>query len=645
MATLNLSSHKQASYHIGGGGMYWMTACTAYDTWDEDNSQYQYRIATIDFPWSSIPQGSIINSAILNMRITSSGLNNTQFYRIQSPIDWQGSWGYVWGQPARYLTHDTALTTTYNISPFAVPTLNSFDVTNIVKRIISMGGGGICLGRWGSGPGSYSYAAVDTTEGNMPYLSVDYTPPNTAPTAPTVWLGTSSPSNLGYTYVNFQHNDPDGNNTQSYYQVVGSNNGFATYSTDTGKIAGSIVPHAIQVTIPFEGDWQFAVKTWDSYNVESPWGYSTILRVDRTAPPVPILKPSKTGWTTDAIVNVTIDRGIDNWSGLGDTYFRTTGAHNDDWTKLTGPDVRYSNVSVGNEGTTWLAIRSYDKTGNYVDNSTYVYIDRTPPTIVSTQGYSYSNQTTGTRRVWAYGVSDNLSGISHVAYGLARPGESLVPQGNAVISGSDAYADIPLTVQGEYTVSFTANDNAGNVGSTSLTKFFVDSVRANDPNSSVVYDETTATFSWSAFSDPNPSSGRATTDFYLGEWNGSAWVGTMLFNGSDIGNVTSKSITGLKEGTRYRYTVTYHDNAGNESAYTYREFVTKKKIGEYRIGKGSGMVSIPIYDPSSGVLGSKAVRTAIADGTVGCFETVELTDPLASPIRISMPQGIKALSK
>lgn len=172
-----------------------------------------------------------------------------------------------------------------------------------------------------------------------------------------------------------------------------------------------------------------------------------------------------------------------------------------------------------------------------------------------------------------------------------------------------------------------------------------DVAKPADPNPTVVYGTTTATITWNAFNDPAPSSGRATTDFYLGQWNGTSYT-NLLFNGVDVGNITSKTVTGLVPGARYRYTVTYHDNVGNESFFTYKEFITKKQVGEDHIKNNAGqVVVVPLYDPASGVLGNKAYRKALNNGVVGCYELVPTTDPNAAHIHVQTSTGIMSLSK
>ncbi|MEF3302385.1 Ig-like domain repeat protein [Paenibacillus sp. GYB003] len=343
-------------------------------------------------------------------------------------------------------------------------------------------------------------------------------------------------------------------------------------------------------------------------------------------------------------------------SGVSSVKFPTNGPNTDfvwyDGIKDGATNNWYCNIPINNysggaEGLYTTHVYVYDNAGNSaMTHIIETIVDRTAPTISSVQGYSYTNQTSGSRRVWAYGAADAHSGIQTVYCNYKVPGQAPVNSVQCSQSGSDWYADIPLSAQGEYSVDFYALDKAGNwmVGSKTV-YFFVDSQRANDPNPSAVWDTTSVELTWSQFSDPAPSSGRKSTNLYFGEWDGNNWVGTPLYNGTDIGDVTSKTITGLTPGKRYRYTVIYYDNAGNQSAYTFFEFVTKKQIGSYPISASGGVINLPLYDPVSGVTGPIPIRATNSAGIIGALELVSITDPKASPVRVSTAAGIRAISK
>lgn len=306
------------------------------------------------------------------------------------------------------------------------------------------------------------------------------------------------------------------------------------------------------------------------------------------------------------------------------------------------------------EGMYYTDVYAYDNAGNESEHPRITtYVDRTPPSVVSVQGYSYTNQTTGTKRVWIYGVGDDNSGVLRVDTQYRKPGDNTVYSGgNAGRSGDDFYIDVPLSVDGEYTIIFYPYDKAGNVKTGGYeTSFFVDSQRANDPKPSVVWGTSAGTFTWFPFSDPTPSSGLDRTVLHVDRWNGSEWVFDVDINNDGTPdlwyilpdrNQLEHTVTTLIPGTRYRYTVKHFDQAQNESAYTYYEFVTKRKLGEISLSGTAS--SLPIYDMNSGVLGSKELRIAGPFGT-GCFELVATSDASASALRVATSQGIKAVSK
>ncbi|KEQ25589.1 GBS Bsp-like repeat-containing protein [Paenibacillus tyrfis] len=346
----------------------------------------------------------------------------------------------------------------------------------------------------------------------------------------------------------------------------------------------------------------------------------------------------------------------DSWSGVSIVRFPTAGPGSDfQWRDgvRDGSNNWYCDIPINaygnNEGLYTTHVYTYDNAGNngFV-GAISTYVDRTPPTVASVQGFSYTNQTGGTRRVWIYGVADAVSGITSVEAHYVKTGMNWNGPYAAGQSGGDFYFDAPVYAgDGEYLVHFYLWDRAGNQSGPHEVRFFVDSQRANDPNVSVTYGETAANFTWLRFSDPTPSSGYARTLFYLGEWTGSAWVGGApnLFNGTVVStdiNVIEKHVNNLKPGVRYRYTVTHYDKAGNESAYTYREFVTKKQIWAMQYKAGLAQLSLAIYDPNSGVLGSKALRIATPAG-IGCFELVG-TDVTMTNFRVQTPQGVRTIN-
>lgn len=146
---------------------------------------------------------------------------------------------------------------------------------------------------------------------------------------------------------------------------------------------------------------------------------------------------------------------------------------------------------------------------------------------------------------------------------------------------------LPSSPDGTYYWRVSTTDATGWYGSpASVTRSFsIDNVAPNDANASVTaFTSTTATISWSAFSDTAPSSGYWGTAVSLRKWNGSVWVqdnapiqGTVALGDGNIGftdNRTTMSLVGLVAGTQYQYFVTHRDNAGAYGPYSWTTFTT-----------------------------------------------------------------------
>lgn len=444
---------------------------------------------------------------------------------------------------------------------------------------------------------------------------------------------------------------------QTKYRVVGSNNGWATWTYDSGEITSVNKFHDIPFSSLGEGTWHFSVNVMDSAANWSGYNGNYHIIIDRTAPAMGA--PSAQQYTSSTTATVYVD-GVTDAVGMNRVQVyavRPDQSYYDIGNATLVSAGRYSiNVTgLTIEGNWHYDFRAYDNAGNVSNGGNpigaYVMHDTSLPVIGSGDGDRFSNQNSGVIRHTVNNVSDATSGAISATFQIRKSMDNGVTWAawggvfNGTQSGTSWYYDVAISGDGLYQIAVMIYDRAGNASGYYYMSTTIDSVLAADPNPQVVYEQTTATFTWNAFSDTSPSSGWKTTDFFLGEWNGSGYVGTPLFSGTSIGNVTSKVVTGLVAGTRYRYTVTYHDNAGNESGYTYKEFITKKQVGTRKIHKSTGDIILPVYDIASGVLGSKAYRTRCAGGITGCYELVSISDPNASPERINTPQGIRAISK
>ncbi|OMF12346.1 hypothetical protein BK127_23025 [Paenibacillus sp. FSL H7-0331] len=410
-----------------------------------------------------------------------------------------------------------------------------------------------------------------------------------------------------------------------------------------------------------EGTYTTHVYTYDAVGNSAMVG-QILTYADRTPPTLG--NPSPQQYTTGTSATVYVDGVTDSGTGINRVQVyqvRPDGSYYDIGNASAVEGNRYSinvlNINV--EGNWQFHFRAYDNAGNAALGGSYVaaYVmrDTTAPVIGNGDGDRYSNQNSGVIRHTITNVADATSGVARVGVFYRKSTDNGATWGvwstelAAVSSGSNWYYDIPINGDGKYQVDFRAYDRANNVSNNNspYTMYTtIDSALSSDPNPQVIYGTTSASFTWNAFSDPSPSSGRKTTNFTLGEWNGSAYLGTPLFQSADVGNVLSKTVTGLIPGKRYRYTVSYTDNSNNIGSFTYKEFITKKQIGTSKLKTASGgVINLPIYALSSGVLGSKACRVAVAGGTIGCYELVLPTDPNASAKRIYTSQGTYAIAK
>ncbi|MFD0679952.1 MULTISPECIES: Ig-like domain repeat protein [unclassified Paenibacillus] len=633
-----------------------------YGQWGYYEEEYN-AIACIDFDFNSIPAGATINKATLRVYGSKGQVDvgvSTYVDRITS------NWGSNSGLPSSTDANRV------NAPSFTTATSAwyEFEVTGIVRDTRQYGGYGFKFWRPFIYYFSYSQQyilGVASGVSTSPKLIVDYTPSNVAPNAPAItaptWgqnLATRTPT------ITWLFTDPDAGNYQSAYYVELINSVYSAVLWNSGWISSSGTSFTLPAgVITADGAYYLRIQVKDqsgAINAANGNGpdpaFGNTYFISDTTPPT-IGAPSTQQYIAGTTATVYVD-GVTDAIGINRVQvyqMRPDGSYYDIGNATHVGNGRYSINATGiNVDGNWqFHFRAYDNAGNPAINGNYVaaYVmrDTVAPTISSVQGYSYTNVTSGTRRVWAYGVTDNLSGIGTIYCNYKLPNGTQVNSVVCTKSGSDAYVDIPLSQQGEYRMDFYCIDNAGNwmVGSKTA-YFFVDSVISNDPNAAAIYGTTTATIFWQQFYDPTPSSGFSNTKMYLGEWSGSDWVGGTpnLFNGNIVAtdsSVLEKNITGLKAGGRYRYTVIHFDNAGNASSYTYREFATKKKIGEKRIKAGGTTISLPIYDPQSGVVGSTARRITLSGGVVGCYELVATTDVNASPMRLTTTQGIKAISK
>ncbi|MGF9913751.1 DNRLRE domain-containing protein [Paenibacillus ehimensis] len=609
--------------------------------------------AYIQFDVSSIPKGARIHSAKLNVHMIGGGYLNVtiECRRVTSAwSEFETTWN---SKPGLSEVYSSWLSERPDVLDLVFP----FEVTRIVQEWVDQTSPNFGFGLTTVNGNRVFASRTPSGDDIPPHLVVEYST-NTAPNAPGLHTpGHGSITNNRNPVFNWTFSDPDAGDYQTAWQIqisAGDGGAFTNIVIDSGKNTTA----TNQWTFYGLGDNQYyyRIRTWDREDAVSPWSWVPWFGIENTPPTCTGGTPSPRYLKVDpgGSFRVEVTGVSDNWSGVRNVQFAT-------WTEANGQDdIRwYDGVNAGNgtwyfdvpianhgnaEGKYLCHVYAWDNAGNSANIRVIdTYVDRTPPTVASVQGYSYSNQTSGTRRVWIYAAADAVSGIAAVEAHYVKAGMNWNGPHAAGQSGSDFYFDAPIYAgDGEYLVHFYLRDRAGNQSGPHEVRFFVDSQRPNDPNGSVTYGETAATITWLRFSDPTPSSGYERTELIFGEWTGTAWVGGfpnrhMGVVTTDV-NVLEKYFSNLKPGVRYRYTVKHFDKAGNESAYTWREFVTKRKIGEMQYQAGLAQLSLSIYDPESGVLGSKALRIATPAG-IGCFELVA-TNVNHNNFRIQTASGI-----
>jgi hypothetical protein len=554
----------QAPFEVGGGTI----SSTTHQEYTDDGMYEDYHVGYIGFDLSGIPAGSTINSAELklNMYYANPGSPNGDRWWIYRVTSWASSFSYS--------------TSNVTSDPLDITGTYSNHYASVTQLVRDMMGTGVYGFRVHANSILYwSYIQGKDTGFNAPQLTIDYTPPNSAPNTPTASIsGISSnnqPTSASQLTINWVFTDPDGN-TQGYYQVQGSNNGWGSVGYDTGKISSSGA-RSVTTTTLAEGTWQFRVRTWDPSNVISPdYGYTVSVRVDRTQPTassVDGVKYTNTGvrfhlfgvgdgFTGVQTVNVYLRRA-DNSAWLIEG--ATAGQSGDTWYYDFSPPA-------DGQGAHLVRFHIWDWANNLsVAYDTTWYYDTTAPTVSNPNvGATPVNIFNGGTKTVSIDISDNLSGANISDSYWGRP-DGVWTQVGAMAGNGTKSIVVPITIEGTYTVHFYVNDNAGNAGPWpyALT-FVIDRSGPANPSPSITNVKSdSATMNWNAYSD---TSTRSNTFVYLGRWNGSSWV--TVVDGLDVGNVTTYNWTGLAAGTSYQATVVYRDVAGNTSPVSWAAFTT-----------------------------------------------------------------------
>ncbi|MEC0269423.1 hypothetical protein [Paenibacillus anseongense] len=377
-------------------------------------------------------------------------------------------------------------------------------------------------------------------------------------------------------------------NAAEIYTAVSAANDITSWSTptllDIGNITGGLVsspvishdPNSLPATYYY---------MWRRNNSGT---YSDLFVTSNSQPKPPINllvdgKPITGAYTNNK-------RPVFNWtfndSDPGDfqTVFEVAVSRDAFATWYTGSGVTTSGNQYWQcgvdlpDGNVWqIAVRTADSSGVFSDWAGFVNftIDTTPPVIGGiTPPVATRN---ATQRIAIFGVSNSLSGISHVDAYILNKAENAWQGPFAAINagGGTWYYDFNVAWEGEggrHVVDIWVYNNAGS-GALAETIVIYDITPPAAPTQTngILY-ATSNSVSWSAYYDYGSLAGLLLTTLYLEKWNGSSYVAESGYPKSVAG--LSNAFTGLTPATQYRWGVTYTDNAGNVSALAYTNFTT-----------------------------------------------------------------------
>ena len=185
--------------------------------------------------------------------------------------------------------------------------------------------------------------------------------------------------------------------------------------------------------------------------------------VDAAPPDINIWYPPD--GTTSATANITVACSINDISGLASVLISLDGDTPEEMTGL-GSGIYYYDFRNLNDGLHTATITAQDEIGNEGSSSVSFTVDTTPPTITIESPIAGGLY----RYIYVHGkATDDLSSISSVLISVNgdTPTESTIyPNG---YFGYSIWPSSPRLIEGENTITVTAEDDAGNVGTGSVT--------------------------------------------------------------------------------------------------------------------------------------------------------------------------------
>jgi len=294
------------------------------------------------------------------------------------------------------------------------------------------------------------FAAVDTAGFVSSTTQATVRIDRTAPTAPTVSGGSLSWQNVATMTVTASGSTDSGGSALSGYEYRAS--------TDNGTTWSAAVSGASDV-IAAEGQTLVQLRSVDGAGNASAWtpaasGASNTVRIDRTAPGLPIVTGGSIAWQSVASISTSAAGATDPGGGGVTGYeYQTSTDAGSTW---SSPAAGASLV-VSAEGETLVEYRSVDAAGN---RSAWVQatarIDRTAPTAPTVSGGSLAWQNVASLTISATGSTDSggslLTGYRYRAS----------VDGGVTWSAATAGASDLISAEGATLVQFQSLDGAGN---------------------------------------------------------------------------------------------------------------------------------------------------------------------------------------
>lgn len=300
-------------------------------------------------------------------------------------------------------------------------------------------------------------------------------------------------------------------------------------------------------------------------------GSNCLVNVDQTPPTASITAPTN-GSTVSGTVNIQATATDDTAVTKVELYIDNTLVKT-----FTGSPYNYSwDTTKAAAGSHSIVVKAYDAAGNVGPATTTVTVQNqtsdtqapTAPSNLTAAASAYNKVTLN------WGASTDNVGVT--SYTVIRNGTPV-----AKVNNVTTYTDTTVLPQTQYTYQVTASDAAGNTSAASnsaavTTPNTADtqapSVPANVKASAVSTSQINV--SWTASTD---NVGVAGYDVYRS-------TGSASFSKIATVTTTSYGDTGLTSGTTYKYYVTAHDAAGNNSANSSTVQATTQKATKGRGG-------------------------------------------------------------